>query len=247
MVDSLNASTLPQPDENAMFYGLSKIDLISLALFIIAWFGYSYVVDVIGKNRVTLTASLAKYRGEWMREMAGRDVRIVDTQINSSLQTATAFFASTSLFAIGGSLTLLGAADKVFAVFSDLPVTIPTKDIFEVKVFGLVIMFVYAFFKFAWGYRLFNYCAILIGATPQLKRDEKPNDEMLRYADIAAKLNAEAGQQYNKGQRAFFFALGYLGWFVHPYFFLFTTLCVVIVLSHRQFASKAVKILSGDQ
>ncbi len=31
---------------------------------------------------------------------------------------------------------------------------------------GLALIFVYAFFKFAWAYRLFNYGAILIGAVP---------------------------------------------------------------------------------
>lgn len=230
-----------------MLYGLSKLDLLSLMLFCIAWFSYSILVDFYGKGRHNLTSTLTGYRIKWMREMAGRDVRILDTQINGSLQSATAFFASTSLFGIGGALTLLGAADKVFALFSDLPLTmVPTKEVFEIKVFGLVIMFVYAFFKFAWGYRLFNYCAILIGATPQVKEDEQPTEAMFKFVEKAARLNAEAGLQYNKGQRAFFFALGYLGWFIHPYFFLFTTLCVMIVLWHRQFSSTALKILRED-
>ena len=29
---------------------------------------------------------------------------------------------------------------------------------------GLAVIFVYAFFKFAWSYRLFNYVAIMVGA-----------------------------------------------------------------------------------
>ena len=31
---------------------------------------------------------------------------------------------------------------------------------------GLTVIFVYAFFKFAWSYRLFNYFAIMVGAAP---------------------------------------------------------------------------------
>ena len=39
--------------------------------------------------------------------MLTREVRIIDTQIMASLQNGTAFFASTSLIAVGGALTLL--------------------------------------------------------------------------------------------------------------------------------------------
>ena len=38
-------------------------------------------------------------------------MRIVDSQIMASLQNGTAFFASTSLIAIGGTLTLLRSTD----------------------------------------------------------------------------------------------------------------------------------------
>ena len=31
---------------------------------------------------------------------------------------------------------------------------------------GLIVIFVYAFFKFAWSNRLFNYFAIMVGAAP---------------------------------------------------------------------------------
>ena len=48
-----------------------------------------------------------------------------------------------------------------------------------------------------------------------------------------------AGRHFNRGQRAFFFALGYLGWFVSPWVLLATTALVVIVTWRRQFASNA--------
>jgi uncharacterized membrane protein len=48
-----------------------------------------------------------------------------------------------------------------------------------------------------------------------------------------------AGRHFNRGQRAFFFALGYLGWFVSPWVLFATTAAVVIVTWRRQFASNA--------
>ena len=45
-----------------------------------------------------------------MQEMTLVDNRIMDSSLQSSLQNGMAFFASTSLLAVGGSLTLLRAA-----------------------------------------------------------------------------------------------------------------------------------------
>jgi uncharacterized membrane protein len=50
---------------------------------------------------------------------------------------------------------------------------------------------------------------------------------------------ASTSRHFNRGQRAFFFALGYLCWFVSPWVLLATTALVVIVTWRRQFASNA--------
>ena len=47
---------------------------------------------------------------------------MVDMQIMASLQNGTAFFASTSLIAIGGGLALLRATNDALAVLRELPV-----------------------------------------------------------------------------------------------------------------------------
>jgi len=50
----------------------------------------------------------------------------------------------------------------------------------------------------------------------------------------------ESGRRHcNRGQRAFFFALGYLGWFVSPWVLFVSTALVVVVIWRRQFASNA--------
>jgi len=73
---------------------------------------------------------------------------------------------------------------------------------------------VYAFFKFAWSYRLFNYVAILFGATPLAAAQDTP--EAAAHVKRTARLFTNAGRHFNRGQRAFFFALAYLGWFISP-------------------------------
>ena len=46
-----------------------------------------------------------------------------------------------------------------------------------------------------------------------------------------------AGRHFNRGQRAFFFALGYLGWFISPWVLFASTAAVVFVTWRRQLAS----------
>ena len=86
---------------------------------------------------------------------------------------------------------------------------------------GLAVIFVYAFFKFAWSYRLFNYIAIMVGATPPPADKGHAGGAGLRAR--AARLCDVAGRHFNRGQRAFFFALGYLGWFISPWLLMATT------------------------
>ena len=45
-----------------------------------------------------------------------------------------------------------------------------------------------------------------------------------------------AGHHFSLGQRAFFFSVGFLGWFANAWLFLVITLIVVVALCRRQFA-----------
>lgn len=217
---------------------ITNLDYVALAFFIIAWFGYHAAVELSPAGQKSLNKLMNQYRYRWMEQMVVRENRIVDTTIMASLMNGTAFFASTSLIAIGGVLALLQSTDSVLPVFADLPFgEPPTRLAWDVKVVGLAVIFVYAFFKFAWSYRLFNYMAILVGAVPVLK--ESSREEALAVARQAGAMNAVAGKHFNRGQRAFFFSLAYLGWFVSAYLFIGATAGVLLVMWRRQFLSDA--------
>jgi uncharacterized membrane protein len=216
----------------------STIDLIALAWFIVAWTAYAIHVEYFPHKRLSLNATMNTYREVWMRRMLDREMRMVDMQVMAALQNGTAFFASTSLFAIGGALTVLRSTDDVLRVVTTLPVGIETsRTLWEMKSIGVAVIFVYAFFKFAWSYRLFNYVSILLGAMPPEREKDTPAAET--HVQRTAQLFAAAGRHFNHGQRAFFFALGYLGWFVSPYVFMASTAAVVFVMWFRQFKSDA--------
>lgn len=215
-------------------YGFTSLDLIALAWFILAWIGYSVLIEWMPVGRLGLNNSMHLYREHWMRQMLNREMRMVDGQIIGSLQNGTAFFASTSLLAIGGTLALMRSATEIMEIFSALPFGIrPTSGVLEMKIIGLLVIFIYAFFKFSWSYRLFNYAAILLGATPSAKEKNKVSAK--QAAARCARVVTLAGLHFNRGQRAFFFALGYLGWFVSGWVFMIATLAVLIVTIVRQF------------
>jgi uncharacterized membrane protein len=114
----------------------------------------------------------------------------------------------------------------------------------EAKTVGLAVIFVYAFFKFAWSYRLYNYMAIMVGAAPPSA--EKDTPEAKAHAKRIGRLCEVAGRHFNRGQRAFFFALGYLGWFISPWLLMAASVVVAGVMWRRQFGSDSRRALVAD-
>jgi uncharacterized membrane protein len=222
----------------------SVLDLVALAWFLGAWALYSFTLSSTEQRREGLNSEMHKYRDIWMSQMLAREMRMVDAQIVAALQNGTAFFASTSLIAIGGALTLLRSTDEILQVVAALPFGIQSTAVqWEAKTIGLAVIFVYAFFKFAWAYRLYNYVAILVGATPPAKDKDLP--EAKAHAERVGGLCEVAGRHFNRGQRAFFFALGYLGWFISPWLLMASSVAVAVVLWRRQFASDSRRAVLG--
>ena len=182
------------------------VDILAVGFFILEWSVYAVTLEHTAYGRNSLSARMNGYREVWIRRMLDRETRMVDMQIMASLQNGTAFFASTSLLAIGGALALLRATSDALVVLSTLPMDLsPSPALWETKCVGLILVFVYAFFKFAWSYRLFNYVAILLGGMPPAsQRDTK---EAEAHVIRTSRLFEAAGRHFNRGQRAFFFAL----------------------------------------
>lgn len=219
-------------------HGFGVWDMVALIGFVAAWLGYHVAVERGPHAARSLNARMNERRRRWFEQALARDNRIIDTQVMNGLQNGTAFFASTSLIAVGGAVTLLGATDQIMQVRSDFPLSgIATRLGFEVKVVGLAVIFAYAFFKFAWSYRLFNYSAILLGALPVSSSRDSP--EARQALEECVAMNVAAGRHFNRGQRAFFFVLAYLGWFIGPLALGVFTIGVMAVMWNRQFGRGA--------
>lgn len=215
---------------------LTGVDWLALALFWLCWIVHATVVDFSPLRHRCLSRLMDEQRRNWIRIMAGREQRIMDASIMNGLQNGTAFFASTTMIAIGAAFTLLNASDQLVQVFSDVTSAElhSVRPVWEAKVIVLMLVYAYAFFKFGWSYRLFNYAAILIGAVPPVSERGTPawEDGIVR----ASEMTVSAGRNFNQGMRALFFSIGYFGWFAGPGVFAATTLLTFVVLMHRQFS-----------
>lgn len=216
---------------------LEPLDLGALVYFIVCTVGYAKLADNTRFHERSVTFAMADYRYRWMRMMLERDMRMVDTSVQGSLLTSVGFFASTTIFVIGGLLASLGATDKAIEVVEALPLASTTSpQVWELKVLLLVAIFIYAFFKFAWAFRLFNYCSVLIAAAPPAP---VPEEEAHEIAERTAKVNVNGSRHFNRGLRSYFFALAALGWFLNSVVFIVATTWVIWVVYRREFRSHA--------
>ncbi len=215
-------------------------DVLAPLWFLAVWLGYTWFADR-DRGVHNLTTAMRDYRRLWMRRMLDREVRMVDTQILGNLMRSMSFFASTTMFIIAGLVAVLGARDKAMAVLQELPFTADSSTlIWDLKVLLLIAVFVYAFFKFTWAFRHYNYCLILIGAVPA---HDRLDEECEQIAERAARIATSTGRHFNRGIRAYYFGLATLGWFLHPWIFMLLTGWVALVLYRREHRSNLLETL----
>lgn len=226
---------------------VTAADLVAPAWFLACWIGYTlFAAGSLGGRfgQRSLMARMHDYRRAWMTRMLTRDNRMLDIQVIGVLVRGNTFFASTSLFIVAGLLAVLGAREQAQAVLADLPFAAPPSPaIWETKVLFLAVVFVYAFFKFTWALRVFNYVAVLVGGAPEEPKDEKPSELARRFAERGARISSLAADHFNGGLRAYYFGLAALTWFVHPTLFMALSIWVVLVLWRREFRSNTLRML----
>lgn len=219
------------------------IDLAALVLFLVLWGGYTRYADRHGQKGKTLMTVMHAHRTRWMHQMLERENRMQDVQTLATQMRSVSLFASTTIFIIGGLVALFGAVEQARAVIGELPFSVSTPPgVWEMKLLLLLIIFVYAFFKFAWSLRQFNYGLSLMGAAP-FSSEVRPADRHL-MAERMARVATLATNSFNRGVRAYYFALAVLPWFVHPWAFMAASIGVMLVVHRREFRSFTLETLS---
>ena len=220
----------------------SPVDLFAVASFLLCWIGYTFYSGRRGSEPDNLIGAMAAQRQAWMRQMLGRDNRMLDIQIMRNLTRTGTFFASTSMLILAGLATILGATDKAIGLFADLPLLPQLSPLqWELRLLALILIFIYAFFKFAWSIRQLSYCTIQIGA---MEPADAVDDGSLARCKSIADLITLAAVHSNRGLRAFYFAIAFLEWFIHPLALIVASFWVVLVLYRREFHSRTLALVS---
>jgi len=220
---------------------LSLIDWISLSIFFASWSGYAWYSEHSQWGANGLIHTSQGYRLRWAYCMIGREVRVADSSLIGNLVTSVSFYANTTIYIIAGLLAALGASDKLLDFTTELPFAgTGNRELLEIKLMLLLACFVFAYFKFTWSLRQFNLLSILVGAAPFGKADEPGIDT---YARQVAGINSLAGDDFNRGIRAYYFGLAASGWLLNPALLGTLALVVLVVLFRRDYRSPALHIL----
>ena len=224
-------------------FSMSPLDAVALIWFVVAWGGYNLVIDRILVRTGGLNSQMQLIRESWMRQMFARDDRVGDAILLGQLIQSVSFFASATMLLIAALVGVLATVGSAYETFMGLDMIVTTpRSVFELKLMLLTAIFVFAFFKFTWAIRQYNYCSAMIGASPATTAPEDVRD---RLADHAAAVLSLGVTTFNGGLRAYYFALAALAWLAHPLAFIAVTSWMVAILVIRQFRSRAYDAIRG--
>ncbi len=218
-------------------------DLLALLWFTLLFNGYIYYTKKRSYQVTCLASVMHLYRTEWMKEMLTRDVRVSDTTTVANLERGVTFFASTTMLVLAGLMTLLSRTETAITLLSELPMSHPLTALeWDLRVVTLMVLFVYAFFKFTWSLRQYGFVSVMIGGAPLFTNQD---DERLiqAHANRIAKTASMAANNFNTGLRTYYFSIAVLGWMISPWVFMVLTMVVVWILYRREFASSTLNTL----
>ena len=224
---------------------LPWLDWVALAAFGIGWAGYVWFASSRAQTHLSILATTNRIRHDWMLQMTYREVRVVDGVVIQNLSTSPSFFASTTILIIGGLLAVLSTTDKAHELVRELPFAAQTSVlVFDLKTLLLLVIFVYAFFRFTWSMRQYTFGALLVASAPESEVFDAKGLSREAFANKAGRVVSLAAETFNDGLRAYYFAFAAMAWFVSPIAFLLGTAMVVFVLYRREFRSDVLDILN---
>lgn len=216
---------------------LSLADWLALSVYFVSWGGYAWLSEQSRWSSRGLIGKSHEFRLEWAYRMLAREVRIVDSSLIGNLMSSVSFYANTTIYIVAGLFAALGASDKLISLSADLHLGgTASRELLDLKLLLLLGSFVYAYFKFTWSLRQFNLFSILVGAAPHGQRG---TPEIDGYAARLASFNSLAGDDFNRGIRAYYFGLAALSWLVNPVLMAVFSISVLLILFHRDFQSAA--------
>ena len=224
---------------------LPWLDWAAVVVFFCGWAGYAQFARRRAQSHPSILATTNRIRRDWMLQATYREVRVLDGVVIQNLSTSPSFFASTTILIIGGLLAVLSTNDKATELVREIPFAARTSLlVFNLKTVLLLVIFVYAFFRFTWSMRQYTFGALLVASTPEADAFERGRVSREAFADKAGRVVALAAETFNDGLRAYYFAFSAIAWFISPWAFMLGTTMVIYILYQREFRSDVLDVLN---
>lgn len=214
-----------------MSLALTPLDLTALAVFLAAWLFYEPLLRLLASRGGAINTDMTVIRSAWMRNMAGRENRFMDGQLLGQSLNSASFFTSSNLILIAAISGALFGGERTFRTASSLiAIQTSSRALFELQLGLVLICLARGLLDLIWAIRQFNYCIACIGAVPVVVDAERHH----AFGDVAARLLNPALSSFNRGVRAYYFALAAAAWLFGGWTLLGATLGVVTLLLWRQ-------------
>ena len=224
----------------------------ALALFFICWLSYEPVLSLLARRGGVLNDDLLHVRQGWMNQMAVRELRLVDSQLMGHSINSASFFASANLLLIaavagvlfGGEAALRGVASVGVDIGGDIIGIKRSEDaslrLLEAKLGLITLCLARGLMDFIWSIRQMNYTLALIGATP----DGDSSLDRAAWARAAGAVLNPAMMAFNRGVRAYYFALAATAWLFGPIWLALGAAGAFGLLLQRQRGSPAARAIN---
>lgn len=216
---------------------MPAIDIAALAVFVLCWLFYEPVLKASFRGGL-INTDMAVLRGAWMREMSGREGRLMDGQLLGHAINSASFFASSNLLLVAAAAGVLFGGEGAFRSASSLEIIrTSSRFMFELQLSLVLITLSRGLLAFIWAIRQLNYCVAIVGAAPE----GEDVDPALRkaYGEAATEVLNPALSSFNAGVRNYYFALAAAAWIFGAPAFIAATAGAVCLLAWRQRRSRA--------
>ena len=104
-------------------------DWLALVAFFTAWVVYATLAGRHGLSRPSVLSSSNRVRRQWMLQSTYREVRMLDGLVVQNLSASASFFASTTIFIIGGLLAVLGTTEQASDLVREIPFAVRLREV----------------------------------------------------------------------------------------------------------------------
>ena len=220
---------------------MSLLDIAALGLFIVCWLAYQPLLGFLVRGGGLINSDMTVIRISWMRNMAVRENRFMDSQILGHALSSASFFASSNLLLIAAAAGVMFGGDQAYRSAASIAL-IETRSrlLFEGQMALVLITLARGLLDFIWAIRQMNYCLAAFGAVP----DEAEAETKAAYGQAVGELLNPALSSFSSGVRGYYFALAASAWLFGAPAFIVATLGAMTLLLWRQRRSRAAAALA---